>query len=971
MIHQPKYPGKKHFHPDRDMKIRISFLAIFLLLLSLKVLPQFYNTGQAPASVKWFQINTQNFQIIYPDGFYKEANRITNLLEYMYEYVSADYQVHPEKISIILYNQSVISNGYVAWAPSRSEWITTPPEENYCEDWLEQLAIHEFRHVVQMNNLEQGMTKLLNLIFGEAATGAVAAYLPLWFLEGDAVASETMFSSSGRGRVSDFDRDVRAIELDRKKRLTYDQSYLGSYKYYIPDYYIYGYHMVSYSKLKFNTNIWRNTITQVARNPYLIAPFYFALKRNGCISKTSLYQQTLDSLKILWNNNLDTTISTDNLLDYPVQGKYYTNYRFVQPLKDNLFAVRSGIDDITRFVIWNDTTEILIHTPGQYNNTRISISDRYIAWEEVVSDVRWAQRNYSVIKLFDLHDHRVRTLRSKTRWFSPQLSPKNDTLMCLEIGLDNHYSLVFFDISSDSVIENIPLEGMSSVFCPVWIADDKIAFIALDLTGKKIMDYTIEKDSFSVLYNSGFINIDNLSVGDNKLYFSYDYQMTRSIFTLDLVTRNVYHIIHTRHGADMPYYNFNDQTLYYSDYTLNGYRPASILIDSSQLTSLDEVPKYNYPWIPSSLTQKNFNVQESDVPQKEYIFKPYSRLFHSFNFHSWFPFYADLMNFTTLYSDIYPGITLFSQNKLSTLTAQISYFYKDHKHYFEPRFIFEGLFPVFEINALFSNRSDYYVWPENLPKPADLHPYYSIALRAYLPLQLTRNKYHKYICPEINYGYINRYFYTRELGIKRGYNYLEASIFASSLLKQSHRDIQPRMGQMLFLTFNQPLIHPDVFTNAITGSLILYLPGIFRHHGIRFTISYEEHEKNKVPIMNNRISLPRGYDPDLYYYRNIRSIFEYTFPVIYPDLSIGPCAYIKRIHSTLYCDAAKILFPERINNSIVTSEEYFTSFGLFLYTEMHLLRFFMPFQPGLRFSYIPEKQLVDIGFGITVNLAGN
>ena len=133
MICRLKSRKEKFFHFAPEMKI--FYASFIILLLCIPVLPQFYNTGQAPASVKWSQINTTNFQIIYPDDFYHEANRVANLLEYMYSYIAADYVLKPEKISIILYNQSVLSNGYVAWAPRRSEWITTPPRESYSQDW--------------------------------------------------------------------------------------------------------------------------------------------------------------------------------------------------------------------------------------------------------------------------------------------------------------------------------------------------------------------------------------------------------------------------------------------------------------------------------------------------------------------------------------------------------------------------------------------------------------------------------------------------------------------------------------------------------------------------------------------------------------------------------------------------------------------------------------------------------------------
>ena len=141
------------------------------------------------------------------------------------------YEKLPGKTAVILHNRSLLANGYVTWAPRRMEWVVAPPEENLPGDFLTQLALHEYRHAVQLQNLDRGTTRMLGFMMGEAAVGAVAAYLPLWFYEGDAVVAETALSESGRGRSADFDRELRTIELERPKRYSYDQACLGSYNY--------------------------------------------------------------------------------------------------------------------------------------------------------------------------------------------------------------------------------------------------------------------------------------------------------------------------------------------------------------------------------------------------------------------------------------------------------------------------------------------------------------------------------------------------------------------------------------------------------------------------------------------------------------------------------------------------------------------------------------------------------------------
>src|SRR5690606_41616914 len=87
-------------------------------------------------------------------------------------------------------------------APRRSEFFTTPPQRNDFQDWLGQLAVHELRHVVQIDKL----TGYLSAPFFEQLAFAIYGItLPSWFFEGDAVTTETVLSNSGRGRLRSWD----------------------------------------------------------------------------------------------------------------------------------------------------------------------------------------------------------------------------------------------------------------------------------------------------------------------------------------------------------------------------------------------------------------------------------------------------------------------------------------------------------------------------------------------------------------------------------------------------------------------------------------------------------------------------------------------------------------------------------------------------------------------------------------------
>ena len=270
---------------------KITILTILAFLLIGVAKAQYFQTGQDPSSIKWKQINTSNFQIVYPQEFEKQAQRLSFVLEKVYEYGNQTLDFHPRKVSVILHTRTVDSNGLLAWAPKRMELFTTPSQQIYAQDWLEQLALHEFRHLVQMDKIQSELPILVKAILGEQATAIVTgAYLPSWFLEGDAVVTETALSYSGRGRMASFSMEYRA-QLIEKGKYSFDKAYLGSYKDFVTDYYKLGYWMVGKSREEFGANVWSDALQQIGKQPFSLTPLNASLKKNDQTNiKATLFQ---------------------------------------------------------------------------------------------------------------------------------------------------------------------------------------------------------------------------------------------------------------------------------------------------------------------------------------------------------------------------------------------------------------------------------------------------------------------------------------------------------------------------------------------------------------------------------------------------------------------------------------------------------------------------------------------------------
>lgn len=167
------------------------FTILISILYSQTCFGQIFEFEQSPPFIKWRQINTPLYRLIYPETLEKDAQFTANLLNKSMPLIGENIRTKPRKMPILLRNQSVISNGFVQLSPRRSEFFTTAPQHADPTNWLTSLAIHEYRHVVQFDKMTpKPPFELLGLAF-------FGVTLPPWFYEGDAVLTETLLTEGG------------------------------------------------------------------------------------------------------------------------------------------------------------------------------------------------------------------------------------------------------------------------------------------------------------------------------------------------------------------------------------------------------------------------------------------------------------------------------------------------------------------------------------------------------------------------------------------------------------------------------------------------------------------------------------------------------------------------------------------------------------------------------------------------------
>ena len=228
--------------------LRVSLLLLITLRAAAQTLPVL---DQNPASLPWYRLQTPHFRVLYPAGFEKPAQRTAHRLESLYEPIGASLNRNPRPISVLLQNQTTNSNGFVTLFPRRSEFFAVSPQDPALlgtYDWLDLLAVHEYRHVVQNEKALQHYGKVLYTLLGNNGLFFPLVTVPDWFAEGDAVSTETLFSTSGRGRIPNFDLGMRA-NLLAGRQFSYQKSVCGSFLDNVPNHYVLGYFMTTQVKL--------------------------------------------------------------------------------------------------------------------------------------------------------------------------------------------------------------------------------------------------------------------------------------------------------------------------------------------------------------------------------------------------------------------------------------------------------------------------------------------------------------------------------------------------------------------------------------------------------------------------------------------------------------------------------------------------------------------------------------------------
>ncbi|MFV0289314.1 MAG: hypothetical protein ACK5IJ_00225 [Mangrovibacterium sp.] len=922
-------------------------LIIILFFHGLTCLSQYFSTGADPGDIKWKQINDSNFQVIYPAEFEIQAKRFFAMLQKVYDYGQHSLGTPTQKISIVLHSETINSNGMVATAPRRMEIYPTPHQDIYAQEWLKQLAVHEYRHVVQIDKINQDLPSVLKIIFGEQATAIIiGAYLPFWFLEGDAVIAETAQTETGRGRDPSFLMENKA-QLLEKEAFSFNKITLGSYRDFVPNRYAFGWWFVGGIRVKYGSEIWNQVLNQIAQKPLSLNPMNRILKQKTGYNKEQLYALLWNQYREDWQSEIDSL----SLNTYAVCSKNdlntYTNYLNTNSLADgSIVCVRKSRGDIPRIVRIKDFHEEILYTPGSMVERSFSSEDNLLIWAEISPNIRWAHKDHSRIIIFDVTTKEKKIIHTASNLASPVINPELDRFLAVSSNEKGEYAIQVHKISDGSILQTVKIGDNDYIISPTWgNSSDIIYFIGLNEEGKYIASYDLILNKLNYLTKPVKYDISNLSFHNDTLTFTSSKTGRDNPFMLNIRNGEIYQLTESKFGAD--HAHFHDQYLYYSNYTSDGYQlvrtqlsELKFKLDSSkQVNSTNSLAEH-------LSSQEIGKIDFTTLDTTNLETSNYHKFSHLMNIHSWAPVAIDISNQTITT----PGISMQSQNVLGTSLTDLGYLYnlneKRGQLYLNYQYI--GFFPILGVKMNYAGRNI---------RTSSLKEVYSnlswdelnLVASASIPLSFSTGKYNQTIQPEINY-HLSKSFH---LAGDNGFQAVSSQLFLTNIQHRSELDLQTKWGQIVQLNYGRGIKSTDDFSSQFSIATSLYFPGIAKYDGFKLYFGYQWRDQLQLNTFNDFIATARGYVP-VNSLRLNSSMINYTFPIANPDWSISKILYIQRLKANVFCDYTQYNYKSIGNDfSFGSSQnEQINSLGIELSSEGFLFRLPTPIVFGIRGIYL-------------------
>lgn len=857
-----------------------------LLFLVFYITGQFCSAqpfGGTPASFRWKVIRTDTARIIFPAYLEAEARRITGLVHRLQRNDSTVH--HP--ISILLRDQTMISNGYVGLAPWRSEWYITPPRSVLslgAMRWNDMLAIHEWKHVQQFNRLNTGLSRTMRYVLGEQGQAlANALSVPDWFFEGEAVDSETRLTRQGRGRLPRFMNQLPAFW---KTNPPNNYAYLrnGSLRKYVPDHYAWGYLLVAHGRKKYGDQFWKNVSREAAAFRTPVYPFQAAIKKYSGKSFADFVKEATGE----YRQQIADEATPLNYLT-AVSGKGLTDYMLpVREDESNVIILKKNDRAIPAF--------FRVSREGKEEK----IADRWLAIDDFFSyrngkliyvsfdpDLRWGNHDYSRLVILSTSTGETRSLIRRSKLATPDINETGSQVLASELLPGQDAAIVLLD-AEGQLIERVGLshhqlsEPRFARHQQGWYAT------ARNIVGQ-----------MSIVYQGGKKGdtLRTLLPWTNRIISQLQVQQDTLLFTTTGVSGRdeIWAMLPEKEGTAFRLGSsatglyqgalLGDGNLLTSVFTGNGHRLAFLQPAWEPIRVSDALTPL-YPGLPEE--RQKINLADTSG-NSLYSVQRFRTTRQPFNFHSFRPFF-DFPEYS---------LSVYGENLLNTFTHEFQYLYNQNEG--SHRISYDGVFGATFLQPLLGVEQ---TWQRTIRWNADTTIHFNesgtyAGLR--LPLNFSGKERFRFLNFQSTLQYNQVNFTGQASKWLNGSNQWlwETGLSYSSQVQQSRQQIFPRWAQVYQVSYRQSFSSRTAKQWLLRGNW--WLPGFSPVHHWVVTAAWQTRDTLNQYFFANRFPFARGYQvidfPDL-----LGASVNYHFPVLYPEKGLAQVVYLLRVRTALFYD---------------------------------------------------------------------
>ncbi|MBF0493328.1 MAG: PD40 domain-containing protein [Deltaproteobacteria bacterium] len=583
---------------------------LFLELFFVWILFLFSSLTQAAyvdPRLNWKTIQTTHFNIHYYDQEVLMAEKLAPIAEKVHEQLSKKYQWQPwGRTEIVLVDSTDIANGFATVLPYNYIllFLTAPEADsflNYYDDWLEDLFIHEYTHILHMDQYG-GIATPFHWILGKII--APNGLTPAWVREGIAVYQE---SKKGKGRAHNPYVDmVLRTDILNHQFLNIDEAanfkvewpsnsaaylYGGAFWTYLAD--TYGDEKIEEFIKRYGDSLWFFSLNNKARKTFdgknfltLWKEWKASLEKKYAEQKAKIEQEPLTPLEVLFKekgNITSLTLAPDgetlayiqNNLDGPAQ----IHLRTLQTGKDEILAKRQ-IGDRLNFS--PDGKKIIFSaiTNSKIYNFYKDLFELDIASKKITRLTQGQRLSFP-----SYHPSNGKILAVKTLTGSSELllyDPRTKTSEVLTQSIPYVlYSYPHFSPDGQKIVATVWKEGKRNLY--LLSADGKHSTQLTSGNSNKT-DPSWTKEGHSILYTSdedGVPNLYALHLGEDLL------EMKGNITPTQITQKKITHVLtglfYPQEGKENRYYSLH--------YTGRGFEVVRLTLSTfSPLSKITAIP---------------------------------------------------------------------------------------------------------------------------------------------------------------------------------------------------------------------------------------------------------------------------------------------------------------------------------------------------------------------------------------------